>query len=47
MRRVAMAVLAVCLCAACGLSSNIRTEAERTSALIDTENSNIARKEAA
>jgi hypothetical protein len=47
MTRLAIATLAVCVCVGCGLSRNIRAEAERTSALIDTENSDIARKEAA
>ena len=47
MTRLAIAALAVCVCVGCGLSRNIRAEAERTSALIDAENSDIARKEAA
>jgi hypothetical protein len=47
MTRLAIAAVAVCVCAGCGLSRNIRAEAERTSALIDAENSDIARKEAA
>lgn len=47
MRRLAVAALALCGCAACGLPRNIRAEAERTSALIDAENSEIVRKEAA
>jgi hypothetical protein len=48
MSRMALAAvaLAVCVCAACGLSSNVRAEAARTSALIDTQNADIARKEA-
>jgi hypothetical protein len=45
-RRGGLAVLAVIACSACGLSPAIRTEAERVSTLIDTENGSIARKEA-
>ena len=42
-----MAAVAASLCIACGLPSRTRAEAERTSAAIDAENGDIARKEAA
>jgi len=47
MRRLAVAVFALCVCAGCGLPRNVRADAERASALIDAENSDIARKEGA
>ena len=47
MRRLAAAALAACACAGCGLPRDIRAEAERGAARIDTENADIARKEAA
>jgi len=40
-------MVAVCVCAACGLSTRTREEAQRTAAAIDAENGDIARKEAA
>jgi len=46
-RRLILAALAACACIACGLPSNTRADAERTSAAIDTENAEIARKETA
>ena len=47
MRRLAVAVLATCVCVACGLPARTREAAQRTAAAIDAENSDIARKEAA
>ncbi len=47
MRRLTLAALAACVCVACGLPSNTRADAERTSAAIDAENADIARKETA
>jgi hypothetical protein len=48
MKRCRIAALAaVVACSACGLSSETRSEARRVSSLIDIENGDIARKEAA
>jgi hypothetical protein len=46
-RRLAVAVLVACASAACGLPARTREEAQQTSAAIDAENADIARKEAA
>ena len=47
MKRLTVAVLVACMCAACGLPARTREEAERTAAALDAENADIARKEAA
>jgi hypothetical protein len=44
---LALVLVVAGLSAACGLSSEVRAEADRTSAHIDDENADIARKEAA
>ena len=47
MKRLIVAALAACLSVACGLPARTREDAQRTSAAIDAENGDIARKEAA